>query len=82
MIEACNVMVSEGFCIVYNLQDAHAWRQAHAHRSLWGRRFCQHCALDEDRLVIVFMPGGERWQLWEAHRRRLILGQALEGRAA
>jgi hypothetical protein len=35
MIEACNVMVSEGFCIVYNLQDAHAWRQALA--SLEGR---------------------------------------------
>ena len=82
MIEPCNVMVSEGFCIVYDLTCAHAWRQAHAHRALWGRRLCQHHILDDQHVVTVFMPGGERWQRWEAHRRRWILGQDLEGRAA
>jgi hypothetical protein len=73
-------MLSEGFAIIYDLQDAHAWRQAHAHRSLWGRRFCQHYVLDEDHLLIVFIPGGTRWASWEARRERWILGH-LEGRA-
>ena len=76
------MMVSDGFAIIYDLQDAYAWRQAHVHRCLWGRRFCQHYVLDEDHQLIVFMPGGERWQLWEAHRKRWILGQGLEDRAA
>ena len=56
--EACGMSAS--FAIIYDLQDAHAWRQAHAHRRLWGRRFCQHYVLDEDHLLIVFMPGGDR----------------------
>jgi hypothetical protein len=74
--------MSASFAIIYHLQDAHAWRQAHAHRRLWGRRFCQHYVLDEDHLLIVFIPGGERWQLWEAHRKQRILGQDLGDRAA
>ena len=75
-------MLSEGFAIIYDLQDAHAWRQAHAHRSLWGRRFCQHYVLDEDHLLIVFRPGGERWRRWEINRSRLILGRNHEAAAA
>jgi hypothetical protein len=72
------MMISDGFAIVYDLQHAYAWRQAHTHRCLWGRRFCQHYVLDEDHLLIVFMPGGDRWASWEARRGRLILGQDLE----
>ena len=75
-------MISDGFAIIYDLRRPGAWRQAHAHRSLWGRRFCQHYVLDEDHLLIVFMPGGDRWRLWEAHRKRWILGQDLEDRGA
>jgi hypothetical protein len=76
------MIVSDGFAIVYDLKDAHAWRQVHAHRRLWGRRFCQHYVLDEDHLLIVFMPGGERWRRWEARRKQWILDEDLEGRAA
>jgi len=76
------MVISDGFCIIYNLSCAHAWRQAHAHRHLWGRRFCEHYVLDEDRLLIVFRPGGARWQRWEAHRKRWILGRDLERKAA
>jgi hypothetical protein len=77
------MMISDGFAIVYDLGDPDTWRQAHAHCRLWGRRYCQHYVLDEDHLLIVFMPGGDRWASWEAHRRRWILGQELvEDRAA
>ena len=75
-------MISDGFAIIYDLQDAHVWRQAHADCRLWGRRFCQHYVLDEHHLVILFNPGGARWASWEAHRKRWILGQDLEERAA
>jgi hypothetical protein len=76
------MMISDGFAIIYDLQDAHAWRQAQAHRRLWGQRFCEHYVLGEDHLAIVFRPGGERWRLWEAHRKRWILGRDPEVRAA
>jgi hypothetical protein len=76
------MMISDGFAIVYDLGDPDTWRQARAHRRLWGRRFCQHYVLDENHLLIVFMPGGDRWASWEARRKRWILGQDLEGRAA
>jgi len=76
-------MISDGFAIVYDLTCAYAWRQAHAHRRLWGRCFCEHYVLDEDHLLIVFVPGGERWQRWEANRKRWILGRDhAEGKAA
>lgn len=75
-------MSSDGFAIVYDLRHGHAWRQAHVHCRLWGRRFCQHYVLDEDHVLIVFMPGGDRWASWEAHRKRRILGEELERRAA
>jgi hypothetical protein len=76
------MMVSEGFAIIYDLRDAYAWRQAHAHVRLWGRRFCQHYVLDEHHLLIVFMPGGARWASWEARRERLIVGHGPEDKAA
>jgi hypothetical protein len=76
------MMISDGFAIVYDLKDPYAWRQAHAHRCLWGRRFCEHYVLGEDHLAIVFVPGEQRWRRWEAHRKRWILGQDPEGRAA
>jgi hypothetical protein len=76
------MMVSEGFAIVYDRTCAHAWRQAHTHRALWGMRFCQHYALDEDHLVIVFRPGGARWASWEARRKQRILGPDLGDEAA
>jgi hypothetical protein len=75
-------MISNGFAIIYDLRDAHAWRQAHAHRSLWGRRFSEYYFLDNDHVLILFVPGGARWASWEAHRRQRILGQDLEERAA
>ena len=72
---SADMVISNGFAIVYDLADPHAWRQAHAHRCLWGRRFCQHYALDEDHILIMFSPAeDERWQRWEAHRKRWILG--------
>jgi len=67
---------------VYDLSVPDGWRAAHRHRHLWGRRFCEHYFLDEDHLLIVFIPGGERWASWEARRERLIVGQDPEGRAA
>jgi hypothetical protein len=82
MIEACNVMVSDDFAIIYDLQDAHAWRQAHAHRRLWGRRFCEHYILDDKHVVVLFNPGGARWASWEAYRRQRILGRGLGDEAA
>jgi hypothetical protein len=75
-------MNPDGFAIIYDLQDAHAWHQARTDRLLWGRRFCQHYMLGEERLVTVFMPGGARWASWETRRKRQILAQDPEGRVA
>ena len=77
------MMISDGFAIIYDLQDAHAWHQAHAHRHLWGRRFCEHYVLDEDHLLIVFRPApDQRWRPWEAVRQSWILGQLEQSEAA
>jgi hypothetical protein len=67
--------VSPAFAIVYDLRDTGAWRQAHAHRRLWGRLFSEYYFLDSDHVLIVFMPGGERWRRWEARRKQRILGR-------
>jgi hypothetical protein len=79
---SADIVSSDGFAIVYDLADPYAWRQAHAHRHLWGRRFCEHYVFDEEHLLIVFVPAEERWRRWEAHRKRLILGRDLEDEAA
>ena len=71
------MILSHGFAVVYDLRDGCAWRQAHAHRRLWGRRFSECYFLDNDHVLIVFMPGGDRWRRWEAHRTRWILGRDL-----
>lgn len=64
---------SDALTIVYDLRDAGAWREAHRHRRLWGHRFTSYYVLDQDHIVIVFRPGGERWEPWERVRLGWIL---------
>lgn len=66
----------ETLAILYDLRDAGAWQRAHHHRRLWGRRLTDYYVLDEDHVVIVFRPGGERWRPWESRRLQMILGEA------
>jgi hypothetical protein len=68
------------FTVVYDLRDANAWRGAHEHRRLWGRRFADFHVLDEDHVVIEFRSGGERWLPWEKRRLEWILAE--QGAAA
>jgi hypothetical protein len=69
--------------IVYNVRDAGGGlERARRHRRLWGRRFSEYYFLDNDHVLIVFMPGGERWRAWELVRLSWILDEDLEGRAA
>jgi hypothetical protein len=68
--------------VVYDLRDPDAWRQAHAHRRLWGRRFSEYYFLDDDHVLIVFIPGGDRWRPWELVRLSWILNEGLEGTTA
>jgi hypothetical protein len=81
MIEACNVMVSEGFCIVYDLRDPIARQAAHRHRAFWGKLYTDIYDLDVDgHVALVFRPApDEGWRSWERVRLSWILD---EGRAA
>jgi hypothetical protein len=77
------MMVSDGFAIIYDLQDAHAWRQAHAHRDMWGRLYTDIVALDYARVLLVFRPApDQRWRPWERVRQSWILGELKQSEAA
>jgi hypothetical protein len=74
-MEAGRMMTPEAFAVVYDLRDAGGWRQAHLHRRLWGHRFTDYYVLDQDHILMVFRPGGERWRPWEKARLRWILDE-------
>jgi hypothetical protein len=69
--------------VVYDLRDPAAWRAAHHHRSLWGRRYTDIVALDYDHVLLVFRPApDQRWRPWERVRLGSILEQLQGSEAA
>jgi hypothetical protein len=62
--------------MVYDLRDPDAWRQAHAHRGMWGKLYTDVHTLDLDHVALVFHSAGERWRGWEEVRRGWILEEA------
>ena len=73
----------EAFAIVYDLRDLDAWRQAHAHRGMWGKLYTDVHILDLDHAALVFRPApDERWRAWERVRLGWILDEDLESEAA
>ena len=66
-------MTSDAVAVSYDLREGSVWHRAHEHRRLWGRRFADYHVLDEDHIVIVFRPAGERWLSSERRRLERIL---------
>lgn len=65
---------SEGFSLVYDIEDSDALRQADQHRRLWGCLYTSAEYLDDRHIVLNFRPAPDpRWRRWEAVRRRWIL---------
>jgi hypothetical protein len=69
-------MSSPVLAIVYDLREADAWREAHTHRAMWGRRYTDVYALDTDHIALVFRPAPDArgtWRSWERVRSEWIL---------
>jgi hypothetical protein len=50
----------EAIVAAYDLRDPDAWERAGRERRAWGRERTVVHALDDDHVVIEFMPGGAR----------------------
>ncbi len=50
----------EAIAVLYDLRDPDAWERAGRERRAWGRERTVVHALDNDHVVIEFMPGGAR----------------------
>ncbi len=50
----------EAIVVLYDLRDPDAWERAGRERRAWGRERTVVHALDNDHVVIEFMPGGAR----------------------
>jgi hypothetical protein len=70
------------FFLVYDIRDEKALRQSQRHRRYWGRRFTDIYVLDGVLVVLAFRSAGERWEPWEAVRKRWILDEVLGREAA
>lgn len=49
---------NEALVVLYDLADPDAWERAGRERRAWGRERTVVHALDNDHVVIEFMPGG------------------------
>ena len=60
----CSVIVPDGpehrtgVVVVYDLREPGSWEQARDDRETWGNELSEIHRLDNDRVVIVFKPGG------------------------
>lgn len=48
----------ESVLMLYDLRDSAAWKRAHREQKAWGKQFCTVFHLDEDHVVVEFLPGG------------------------
>jgi hypothetical protein len=80
---SADMVISDGFAIIYDLRDPGQWQAAHRHRSFWGKLYTDVNALSDDRVLLVFRPApDQRWRPWELVRLGWILNEDLEARIA
>ncbi len=48
----------EAIAVLFDLRDPEAWERAGRERRAWGRKLTTIHTLDNDHVVIVFLPGG------------------------
>jgi hypothetical protein len=48
---------TEAILVAYDLRDPIAWEQARKHRRAWGWERSKIHTLDNDRIIIEYLPG-------------------------